>query len=240
MSSEVLEPALSQALKEDPEAYWAAVREVRLRDPESVFAALEPLAESEDPLLRQLVPDVLRGMPPLVEKMVALFKEMLASEDDAGVLDAIAAVFTEVKHASVVELLLPITKHELPELRLSAMQGLVQALEQVMDRFIALAADQEGEVRSWALFALSALVEVRPQHVGVLREVFVAHMNDPHAEAKAESVLGLARCSDRRALDPVAIGLRAQVPMDQYVDAAKFLIGKGIGADVLRRALSKI
>ena len=61
MSSEILEPALSQALKEDPEAYWAAVREVRLRDAEAVFAALEPLAESEDPLLRQLVPDVLRS-----------------------------------------------------------------------------------------------------------------------------------------------------------------------------------
>ena len=28
--------------------------------------------------------------------------------------------------------------------------------------------------------------------------------------------------------------------MDQYLDAARFLIDKGIGADVLRRALSKI
>lgn len=239
MSSEVLEPALSQALKEDPEAYWAAVREVRQREAEAVFAALSPFASSEEPLLRQLVPDVLRGMPALIEKTVALFKQMSATEEDAGVLEAIAGAFTELRHASVVELLLPLTKHELPELRLSAMQGLVQALEQVMDRFIELAADSAPEVRNWALFALSALVEVRPQHVGALREVFVRHMHDPHAEAQAEAVLGLARCSDRRALDPVAVGLRAKKPMSQYVEAAEFLISKGIGADVLRRALSR-
>ena len=238
--SAVLEPALTQALKEDPEAYWAAVREVRQRDAEQVFAALTSHATSEDPLLRQLVPDVLRGMPALVEKTVPLLKQMIGSEEDAGVLDAIAGVFTELKHGDVVDLLLPLTRHELPELRLSAMQGLVQALEKVIDRFIELAADQDAEVRNWALFALSALVEVRPQHVCMLREVFVRHMHDPHAEAKAEAVLGLARCSDRRALDPVTIGLRAKEPMSQYLDAAQFLISKDIGADVLRRALSKI
>ena len=61
-------------------------------------------------------------------------------------------------------MLLPLSKHELPDLRLTAMQGSSGA-EQVMDRFIALARDPEAEVRDWTLFALSALLEVRPQHV---------------------------------------------------------------------------
>lgn len=240
--SDVLEPALSLALKpsEDPDAYWAAVREVRARDSALVWAALAPLATSPDPALRALVPDVSRAVEALAEQSVDVFREMLATEEDAGVLDAIAGAFTELKHPAVVELLLPLTRHELPELRLTAMQGLFQAAEQVMDRFIELTSDADEEVRNWALFALSTLLEVRPQHANALREVFARALNDTASEAKAEAALGLARCLDRRALDPIVTGLRSKTPMEPYKDAAQFLIAKGIGADVLRRALSKI
>src|SRR5688500_11725590 len=114
--SDVLEPALSLALKpaEDPEAYWAAVGEVRGREPSQLWAALAPLATSPDPALRALVPDVVRAMPTLAEQSIGVFRQMLPTEEDAGVLDAIAGAFTELKHPAVVELLLPISRHELP------------------------------------------------------------------------------------------------------------------------------
>ena len=244
MTSEILEPALSEALNtaDDPDAYWAAVQAVQQKEPALVWAELAPLATSDDPVLRTLVPDVLRFLggkaQPLREQTIELFRKMLASEADVGVLNAIALAFADIHHPAVVEFLVPLTRHEDPDLRRSAVQGLFQAVEPVMDRFIELTKDTDGEVRNWAVFGLAALVEVRPQHVGALREVFAASINDPNAEAKAEAVLGLARCLDRRALEPVRIGLNSG--FDQYNEAAQLLIDKGIGVDVLRRALSKI
>lgn len=244
--SEILEPALTQALgpEENPDAYWAAMREVQQREPAQVWEALVPLASSPDPVLRTLVPDVLRylgGQPcPLLEQSIVLLREMLATEQDVLVLGAIATAFVDLRHPAVVELLLPLTRHELGEVRLSAVHGLIQATEQVMDRFVELASDPEAEVRHWVLFALTALLEVRPQHANRLKEVFAKALNERHLEAKAEAVLGLARCRDRRAIEPICIGLRSKSPMEPYKDAAAFLIDQGIGADVLRRALSKL
>jgi HEAT repeat protein len=215
--SQILEPALSEALNPDGdgEAYWVAVKEVQQRDPAQVWAALAPLVTSPDPVVRVLVPDVLRhlgGQPqPLLEQTVVLLRQLLATEQDIGVLGAIATAFIELRHPAAVELLLPLTRHAEAEVRFYAIQGLLQAIDQVMDRFIELTSDPEPEVRNWTLFALSTMLEARPQHANALREVFARALNDPHAEAKAEAALGLARCLDSTGapLTPSASGCAA-------------------------------
>lgn len=239
----VLEPALSEALKpgEDSDGYWAAVAAVQKRDPEEVWRALQPLTSSPQAELRGLVPDVLRFLggetQPLLEDSVVLLRQMLAAERSPTVLAAIGTAFVDLRHPAVVELLLPLTHHESPQVRSGALHGLLQALESVVPRLVELAADPDAEIRNWVFFALGCLAEM-PAHVEAVREALARGVHEPHEEARAEAVLGLARCHDPRAIEPTRAALLRRAEWDHYEEAAQVLISAGLGADVLRKALS--
>lgn len=242
--SSVLEPALSEALKpeDDSDAYWAAVSEVQKREPREVWSALHPLVTSPQPALRGLVPDVLRFLGgtahPLLEESVTLLRQMLSVEQHPSVLAAIGTAFVDLRHPAVVELLLPLTRHETTQVRSGALHGLLQELESVVPRMVELAADPEAEIRNWAFFALGCLAE-KPAQVEAVREALARGVDDPHDEARAEAVLGLAHCCDPRAIEPTRAALLRGAKWDHYEEAAELLISAGLGADVLRQALSR-
>ncbi len=164
---------------------------------------------------------------------------MLAGETSESVLADIATAFVDLTHSAVVELLIPLTFHASARVRRGAVHGLLQATEQVVSRFVELAGDPDDEVRNWALFALGSLAE-KGKQVDAVREAFAAHLEDPHDEARAEAILGLAHCRDARAINPTHAGLNNETRFVHYLEEAAALISAGLGSDELRHALRRI
>lgn len=229
----MLEPARTEAMRPDGDetSYWAAVKVVQQRPAAKVWPELQSLVISPEPELRALVPDVLRRLggksQPFLQETVRLLRKMLKVESSPLVLSAIASAFVDLGHKDVVELLLPLTHHESAEVRLAAVHGLLQAAKQVTPRFIELTADPDDEVRSWTLFVLGTLAELGLR-LDSMREAFAGRLEDPHEEARAEAVLGLARFHDARAVEPTKAGLERGATQEHYAQAAQILKAAGL------------
>jgi HEAT repeats len=69
-----------------------------------------------------------------------------------------------------------------------------------VDTLIALSADQDGDIRNWATFALGALSE---EDSPAIRDALAARLSDVDDVVRGEAIVGLAKRLDERAVEPV-------------------------------------
>lgn len=240
--NDLLHAAMAEATSAvvNNEAYWDAVQRVQGGDANETWAVLEPLASDDDPRVRELVCDVLRGptQVPLAQTL-ALFRRILQQEESPQVIAAIGFAFITLEtSAESVALMLPFAGHADPSVR----HGVVFALSgnrapEAIAALIGLSADPVDEVRNWATFALGGLLGDPGEDLFdsvELRDALAARLSDSHAETRAEAVLGLAMRRDLRARGPVLEALEAVPAWSHYIEAARHLRDPA-ACDALRR-----
>src|SRR5580698_1931794 len=149
--------------EEDEEAYWRSVSRLQQGEPERVWSLLEPLIDHPDPLVRTVVPDVLRflGGPerPLSDRTAELFRHMLLREEAPTVLSAIGYALGELGHVASVELMAPFASHPDPTVRAGVVASLLGQRDPVaIETLIMLSLDARDDVRDWATFGLGSQV----------------------------------------------------------------------------------
>lgn len=215
----------------DGDVYWAEVQLLQRAEPAAVWALVEPLAHASDPHLRALVPDVLRFVgghgQPLLERTVSLFREMLASEQSAEVLSALAEAFVDLRDPRAVDLLRPCLFHADTSVRKSVILGLLPVAHLAVSELVRLSEDASDEVRNWATFGLGSQLGSSESadliDTPEIRDALVRRLIDPHAETRAEAALGLAMRGDERAIPIVQRELEAHSEWEHYEEAAELL-----------------
>lgn len=212
------------------DAYWAAVDALRASDLADVWALVAPLATSDDPRLRALVPDALRylGGPrmPMLEATVELLAHMLASPQADEVLGSIAAAFVDLRHPASVALLRPFVTHPSSDVRSSVVHGLLSEAGRAVPELIALSRDADANVRDWATFGLSlhptwreAEYEDSPER----REALWDRHDDVDDDARGEALIGLAGMRDPRVWVVIERELTREADRTHCVEAAEIL-----------------
>lgn len=243
---EALAAALREALRseEDSEAYWSAIERLREVGPEVAFRLVSPLRGDPRPAVRGLVPDVLRYFEAHTarEQSVCLVAEMLRVEGDPQVLSALAVAFVDLKHQAAEEVLPPLLRHPDPDVRESALHGLLPVLAHSnVGHFIAASRDESDVVRNWATFGLRLAVD-SDEDAGPPDERIVQalrdRLDDPCAEARGEAVLALANLRDERVVPVLLRELRGRPEWDHFVEAAE-IVAHPVLAPLLRDLASR-
>ena len=178
---------------------WRGTREV--------LDAMRGLAASGDACERAVAAYVLGqlGVPmrTFPGDSAATLESMAGTEQDAGVLAAIAHAFGNLGDEHGTAILLRLADHADSAVR----EGVVQALAgredpQVLQALVRLTGDSDAAIREWATFAVGALAaDDSPE----IRDALVARLEDECDEARVEAVHGLAVRRDPRALETALV-----------------------------------
>jgi HEAT repeat protein len=169
-----------------------------------VLEALAPLAGDPDPRARSVAAYVAGELGAPVHTQpaasAALLERMGEDERDPRVLAVIAEAFGHLGEPWGHDWLLRMRGHPDAGVR----DGVAAALAgrsdpPAVDALIALSADPDPAIRDWATFALGTLAA---DDSAALRDALAARLGDAHAEARVESVHGLALRGDLRAVEP--------------------------------------
>ncbi|MBI2388095.1 MAG: HEAT repeat domain-containing protein [Deltaproteobacteria bacterium] len=226
------ERVLQEATKDDGDAYWKAIDQLRSHPAEKVWEKITPLAHHPDPQLQALVPDVLRYFPERteddVDRTVALLGDMLATPRIEDVIASIAAAFVDLRRpAAAVDLMLPFVGHPSAEVRRCVVHALLGAQDpRAVAALITLSSDDDPEIRDWATFGLgSQLGEPgAPDFVDgpTLRDALAARLDDTCDDARAEAIVGLAMRKDPRAVPAIAKELSGGPFGSLVIEAARW------------------
>ena len=221
--------AAARARGVDHDGYWEAIYPLHEADVDAVWNACVPLARDPDARLRVLVPDVLRYLgrrpQPRLTETVALFDEMLHTDDDARVIAAIGNAFVDIPHPAAVDLMVPFARHADENVRQAVVAALLGHREQrAVDTLIVLSRDPVVSVRDWATFGLgSQLGEPSDESFfdsEPLRAALVARLEDEDEETRLDAAEGLALRKDERALSTIERALAADIVSPIAIDAA--------------------
>lgn len=202
---------LAAALAEDPESdeRWRLVTEVQRRgDRESFDIAME-LAGSANAEERELGVDVLGQLGfrdeeadrPFREPTIDFLIELLNDETSSEVLESATTALGHLRAKRAIPTVAALSRHPNPEVRMGVVNGLsFQEDELAIATLIELSADEVGDIRDWATFAIGTLLETDTPEI---REALACRLEDPHDDAAAEGVAGLAHRGDPRALEPL-------------------------------------
>jgi HEAT repeats len=141
-----------------------------------------------------------------------LIERELAPTGDAGVLvDALHAM-AHTKDLRQVDIALGLSKHPLPRVRYATTHMLIAGKEdaRVMAALITLSADTDASTRDWATFGLAQ--QMKDCDTPEMREAFVARLDDPDKETRAEAILGLALRKDLRVVQSLIDALGDDEP----------------------------
>jgi HEAT repeat protein len=216
---ELIEAAL---VEPDEEAYSEMLTTLHFRGTREVLDAARELCASEEADRRSLGAAIMGqlGFPERAfpEESSAALLEMLAAEENAEVLEAIAVSLGHLQTIAAVEPLVKLKNHPNARVRESVAFGLkahedTRAIAILME----LTADQDKEVRNWATFALGQQINIDTPEI---REALLRRTDDDDREVRCEALLGLARRKDERVIDPLIKELSTESPMDLALEAA--------------------
>jgi HEAT repeat protein len=119
---------------------------------------------------------------------------MLAQDQDADVLNAIAVAFGHLEDPRCVPLLIPLKSHPDENVRFGLVHGLSgHSDENAIETLIELSRDDDDDVRDWATFGIGTLLSSDTPEI---RAALRARIDDADADTRAEGIVGLARRKD--------------------------------------------
>jgi HEAT repeat protein len=228
----------------DDERGWRFVGELHRRGDEETLDAAIALTLSDDENERFLGVEILSQIgyehpdrEPLASRRARAAQrllELLGSDPDSEVVSAAISGLGTLSAIAALDAVLAFADDPRPELRLAVAQAFpglcgwgteldelaAADASRVFETLAALASDEDGDVRDWAVFVLGRQYTLDSPE---LRELFVQHLDDPDAGVRAEATVALARRRDRRAL-PTLLGLLTpEAASEQALEAAAYL-----------------
>jgi HEAT repeat protein len=91
-----------------------------------------------------------------------------------------------------------------------------------VDTLLALMQDVDEDVRDWATFGLGVLGDLDSQEI---RDALWQRMSDPNRDVREESLVGLGKRKDRRALPALIVELNQPEICSRVIEAAEAFLG---------------
>lgn len=207
LSTEALFARTLQGDEED-EGAWRAIWQLHLRGGEDVFQRAATWLQSSSPKERGRGANILAQLefrnrtPERITRFTDVLLPALAKEQDAAVLEAMAAALGHLGDPRSVPALLPLTAHPDAHVRFGVVMGLSGHRDaQTLQALIHLSRDPDEIVREWATFTLGS--QAREVDTPELREALMDRISETHPKIRGEALLGLALRKDARVLEPL-------------------------------------
>lgn len=212
----------------DEDICWDSIWILQARGGTAELAAAAELCASDRPNDRIVGVNILGqlGIPERTFPQACgdVLLKLISIEEDSNVLAALGIAFGHLQDPRGVLPLVKFKAHPNPGVRMSVVLGLTtQEDELAIESLIELSADDDGDIRNWATFALASQVET---DTPVLRDalfdraILETGADDPSAEIRGEALLGLAIRKDNRAIDPLIEELENESVSVLAVEAA--------------------
>ncbi|MBZ4335039.1 HEAT repeat domain-containing protein [Corallococcus sp. AS-1-12] len=213
---------------EEDEGAWRAIWQLHHRGGEEVFQRAAAWLQSPSPKERGRGANVLAQLdfrhrsPELVARLTDALLPALAKEQDAAVLEAMAAALGHLGDPRSVPALLPLKEHPDAHVRFGVVMGLASHRDaQALQALIHLSRDADEVVREWATFTLGS--QAREVDTPELREALVDRLSETHVKIRGEALLGLALRKDARVVEPLRRVLEGPGVTTLDVEAAQAL-----------------
>ncbi|MGE6761804.1 HEAT repeat domain-containing protein [Corallococcus interemptor] len=227
LSTDELFARALQGGEEDPGA-WRAIWQLHHRGGEDVFQRAAAWLQSSSPKERGRGANILAQLefrhrsPERVARFTDALLPALAQEQDAAVLEAMAAALGHLGDPRAVPALLPLKEHPDAHVRFGVVMGLAQHRDaQALQALIHLSRDADETVREWATFTLGS--QAREVDTPELREALMDRLSETHVKIRGEALLGLALRKDSRVLEPLRRALEGPGVTTLEVEAAQAL-----------------
>ncbi len=213
----------------DEDICWDNIWVLQARGGKEELAAAAALCASLDPNERIVGVNILGqlGIPERTFPQACgdVLLKLIATESDSNVLASIGIAFGHLKEPRGVLPLVKFKNHPNPGVRMSVVLGLTAQEDPVaIAALIELSADDDGDIRNWATFALGSQVDAdTPELRQALfdRAILETGADDPSAEIRGEALLGLAIRRDRRVINPLIEELESEAVGILAVEAAQ-------------------
>jgi HEAT repeat protein len=213
--------------EEDPSA-WRAIWQLHHRGGEDVFQRAAAWLQSSSPKERGRGANILSQLefqhrgPERVARFTEVLLSALAREQDAAVLEAMAAALGHLGAPRAVPALLPLMEHPDAPVRFGVVMGLSRHRDaRALQALIQLSRDPDATVREWATFTLGS--QAREVDTPELRDALVDRLHESHVKIRGEALLGLALRKDARVLEPLRRVLEGPTVTTLDVEAAQAL-----------------
>lgn len=207
----------------DQDEHFQRIRDfVAERGPEQVAKVVALWIGSPDDRVRAVALDCLAVLPPATPGMSECFDRavgLLLGAPDRDVRWALAHALLLQPGVNRTDALVMLARDTDRDVRWLVAQALLPHNESAdgVATLLHLSEDLDGGVRDWALHGLASLSNPTEEVLQKLR----SHVDDPHPEAAAEAVLGLARAHDAVAVPVLVERLSDRNVGEMYIEAAE-------------------
>jgi len=235
MGSEQMDEIFSQTLtgEYDDESPWDAVRTLHRTGSREVCDRAAEWCRSDDPLKRARGADVIAQLGRTVEHPSNNFPEECFSvvstlvqwEKDPLPLLASLHALGHIRNPLAVPLLIEHRLHPNADVRFVVACALGNFADdpRAVDTLLALMQDVDEDVRDWATFGLGVLGDLDSEEI---RDALWRRMNDSNRDVREESLVGLCKRKDQRALPALVAELNQPEISDRVLEAAQAFLGE--------------
>jgi len=220
------------------EEAWEAIRSLRGLGCQLVFDRVKAWCSSPEPTKRTRAANVLSQLrrltkpkPPFGstseqvfrDESFALIARMLEHEEHLDALKAEIYAFGHLDDIGAVPLITHYVNHPSEDVRyaLAFSLGSLHEHPASVAALTKLAGDPDKDVRDWAIFGLGVQGNADSEE---LRQLFLAHLNDPFEPARVEAVASLAKRKDARVVPMLIKTIRNTGPGRVLLEAARDLL----------------
>jgi HEAT repeat protein len=217
----------------DDESPWAAVHELRREGSREVFNRAAEWCNSDNPFKRARGADVLAQLGRTADQHINNFPDesfsivstLVRREKDALPLLAEIHALGHIGNPSAVPLIIEHRLHSSADVRLAVAQALGHFANdpRAVDALLALMRDPDEHVRDWATFSLGVLGDLDTNEI---RDALFQRLADPDTDVVEESLVGLSKRKDQRALHSLIAELNKPGISDRVKEAAELFLGE--------------
>jgi HEAT repeat protein len=216
----------------DDELPWESVRRLREIGSREVFEIAAGWCGSENPLKRARGADVLAQLGRSIDHPSNNFPDesfsavsgLVQGEKDQLPLLAAVHALGHIGDSRGIPLIIEHRQHPSAEVRFAVACALGSFANDArsVDALIALMQDLDEDVRDWATFGLGVLGDADSPEI---REALCQRMTDPNEDVRAESLAGLGKRKELRALPALIAELNQPEVSDPLKEAAESFLG---------------
>lgn len=222
----------------DDEPAWEAVRELRRIGSREVYDRAALWCHSEEPLKRARGADVLAQLGRTVghpnnnfqQECFSIVSALVQGEKDPLPLASAVHALGHIGNPSAITLVTGHRLHPSADVRFAVACALGNFANDVraVDPLLGLMKDINDDVRDWAAFGLGVLGDLDSKEI---RGALLQGMGDTNEDVREESLVGLSKRKDERALPTLITELQQTEMSVRMIEAAEaYLSGKEIGS----------
>jgi HEAT repeat protein len=234
MSPEEIDQIFEQTLTPnyDDEGAWEAVRKLHLTGGREVYERAAGWCQSGNSLKRARGADILaqlgrtegRHSHDFPDECFSVVSGLVQREKESLPLLSAVHALGHIGNLLAVPMVIEHRLHPSADVRFAVACALGNFAndKRAVDALVALMQDSDEDVRDWATFGLGVQGDLDFDEI---RDALFERLSDPGRNVRGESLLGLAKRQDQRALPALIAELNQPEPSDRAFEAAETFVG---------------